>query len=544
MKLSLKWLNGAVATVSLVALTSSSVLAQRPLANPQAITAAHLKSFLTFIASDEMEGRNTPSRGLDTAALFIAEHLENWGLKPMGDNGTYFQKISLTRPRVVTDKCSLTVGGSALKYGEDYYCDRVSGTAQGPLVFGGFGWLVKAKNIDAYAGMDVKGKIAVLVPGPRTAPPGLGASDLTGTEGTDYADPVAYAKSKGIAGIIYLSTSQTSSSWTRNRAAREGTNGGYRFEGKPREGVTTAAGMPVVYLSEKSSASLLSGEKLKLTDVYKAIEDEKLLAGFSFPDAKSGEIKTAADEGRVYTQNVVAVVEGSDPVLKNEYVVCSAHYDHVGLNSNPNAVDKVYNGADDDGSGTVSIMGIAEALSRAPKKPKRSVLFVWHCGEEKGLWGSDFYTNYPTVPLKNIIADLNIDMIGRSKKPGDTNPANRVLTGPDEIYVIGSKMQSTQLGDISEKVNSEYLKLSFNYKYDDPKDTERIFYRSDHYNYARKGIPIIFYFDGVHEDYHQLGDEVSKIDFQKMEKVVRTVYLTMWELTGLPQRLVVDKVLK
>jgi len=228
-------------------------------------------------------------------------------------------------------------------------------------------------------------------------------------------------------------------------------------------------------------------------------------------------------------------------VLKNEYVVCSAHYDHIGLNNNPNATDKVFNGADDDGSGTVSILAMAEALAKAPKKPKRSTLFVWHCGEEKGLWGSDFYTSNPTVPITSIITDLNIDMIGRSKPAGDTKPANKVLTGPDEVYVIGSKMQSTQLGQISEKVNAEYLKLAFNYKYDDPNDTERIFYRSDHYNYARKGIPIIFYFDGVHEDYHGLGDEVSKIDFQKMEKIVRTVYLTMWELSGLPKRPVVDK---
>ena len=154
---------------------------------------------------------------------------------------------------------------------------------------------------------------------------------------------------------------------------------------------------------------------------------------------------------------------------------------------------------------------------------------------------STYITGSTTVPITSIITDLNIDMIGRSKPAGDTKPANKVLTGPDEVYVIGSKMQSTQLGQISEKVNAEYLKLAFNYKYDDPNDTERIFYRSDHYNYARKGIPIIFYFDGVHEDYHGLGDEVSKIDFQKMEKIVRTVYLTMWELSGLPKRPVVDK---
>lgn len=166
---------------------------------------------------------------------------------------------------------------------------------------------------------------------------------------------------------------------------------------------------------------------------------------------------------------------------------------------------------------------------------------MWHAGEEKGLWGSRYFTNYPTVPLDKIVAQLNIDMIGRSKKAGDTNPKNRELTGPNEVYVIGSKMMSSELGELSETVNKSYLNLAFNYQYDDPKDPNRFFFRSDHYNYAVKGIPIIFYFDGVHEDYHQPGDSPDKIDYQKMEKVARTVYMTLWEIADRPMRLKVDK---
>ena len=158
-----------------------------------------------------------------------------------------------------------------------------------------------------------------------------------------------------------------------------------------------------------------------------------------------------------------------------------------------------------------------------------------------GLWGSHYFTEFPTVPLKQIVTQLNIDMVGRSKLPGDTKPANRELSGPDEIYVIGSKMMSTELGELSERVNSKFLNVKFNYRYDDPKDPNRFFFRSDHYNYASKGVPIIFYFDGVHEDYHGLGDEVDKIDFNKMEKVVRTVYETMWEISGLNKRPVIDR---
>jgi Zn-dependent M28 family amino/carboxypeptidase len=184
---------------------------------------------------------------------------------------------------------------------------------------------------------------------------------------------------------------------------------------------------------------------------------------------------------------------------------------------------------------------MAEALAHASSRPKRSVLFVWHCGEEKGLWGSRYFTDYPTIPLDHIVAQLNIDMIGRSKKEGDTNPKNKELTGPNEVYVIGSTMMSTELGEIVDAVNKSFLNLTFDRRYDDPGDPNRFFFRSDHFNYARKGIPIIFFFDGVHEDYHQPGDSPDKIDYQKMEKIVRTIYMTMWEVANLSVRPKVDK---
>jgi Zn-dependent M28 family amino/carboxypeptidase len=186
-------------------------------------------------------------------------------------------------------------------------------------------------------------------------------------------------------------------------------------------------------------------------------------------------------------------------------------------------------------------MAIAEALQKAERRPRRSALFVWHMGEEKGLWGSNYFTSFPTVPIERIVAQLNIDMIGRSRAQGDTNPRNRDLSGPDEVYVIGSKMMSSELGELSEAVNNEYLKLVYNYKYDDPRDPERFFYRSDHIHYARKGIPIIFYFTGVHEDYHQPGDEVSKIDFGKFQKITRSIFATFWEIAEMSTRLKVDR---
>jgi Zn-dependent M28 family amino/carboxypeptidase len=225
--------------------------------------------------------------------------------------------------------------------------------------------------------------------------------------------------------------------------------------------------------------------------------------------------------------------------LQNEYVALGAHYDHVGVRAV--AGDGIYNGADDDGSGTTALLAMAEALAHAKLRPKRSVLFVWHAGEEKGLWGSRYFTDYPTVPLDHIVTQLNIDMIGRSKKEGDTNPRNKDLSGPDAVYVIGSKMMSSELGEITETVNKSYLNLTFDYRYDDPADPNRFFFRSDHFNYARKGIPIVFFFDGVHEDYHRPGDEAQKIDYQKMARITKTVYMMLWEIANRPARPKVDK---
>ena len=229
-------------------------------------------------------------------------------------------------------------------------------------------------------------------------------------------------------------------------------------------------------------------------------------------------------------------------------VAIGAHYDHDGTNPNAPGEDKIWNGADDDGSGTVAVLAIAEALAQSKVRPKRSNLLVWHAGEEKGLWGAEYFNKFPTVNIKNVIAQLNIDMIGRSQDPNNiikcgpgVRRCNEELTKANEIYVIGSEMMSSTLGAITKGTNDQYLKMQYNYKYDDPKDPNRFFFRSDHFHYAVNGIPIAFWFDGVHEDYHQPSDTADKIDYQKMEKVTRTIFLTMWELTDLKERPKIDK---
>jgi hypothetical protein len=499
------------------------------------ITAAHLKNYLSFIASDEMEGRDTPSRGLDTTAKFIAMNLERWGFRPAGDDGSFFQKIALRREAIDPAKSSAEINGQAFTFGDDFLSNAVSSSLSGPLIFAGNGWVIKSKNLDSYGGLEVKDKIIVVVG--TGFPPGTTRTDLAGRMGTDWSSPAVYAQQHGAKGVISIPDASTILTWERLRARAM----------QPARAVvekfTTQASapqVPSILISLKMANALFAGERVDAIAIVKGVQSGEPVPPFELNADKKYSINVAVKTERPGTQNIVAVWEGGNRVLKNEYVAVGAHYDHVGICA-PNAADPICNGADDDGSGTTALLSMAEAVSHAKLRPKRSILFVWHCGEEKGLWGSRYFTEYPTIPLDKIVTQLNIDMIGRSRKEGDTNASNKDLSGPNEIYVIGSKMMSTELGELSESVNKKFLNLSFNYRYDDPADPNRFFFRSDHYNYARKGIPIIFYFDGVHEDYHRAGDEPQKIDYTKMERVSRTVYLTLWEVANLAARPKVDK---
>jgi hypothetical protein len=513
----------------------TAILAPTAQRGVDTISAAQMKDYLTFIASDEMEGRDTPSRGLDTTAKFIAMNLARWGFKPGGDNGTFLQRIDLKRDRVEGAQTRVELNGRVLTPGTDYIPVGGSGNINGQLVFAGNGWFIKSKQMDAYNGIDATGKIAVVIGSPNTPPRGVARADF-GKQGEDYMNATDYARKVGAVGLVYIPDFQYLANWERNRQRimERGTTVVAKFQ------TPTSAPLPSVVVSPEVANAILSGEKQSATAIFNASYGQTPPAPFLLTVTKTMSLNLTSKSEIVPTQNVVGIWEGSDPVLKNEYVAVGAHYDHVGICA-PNGPDPICNGADDDGSGTTAILSMAEALAKAPTRPKRSVLFVWHCGEEKGLWGSRYFTEYPTVPIDHIVTQLNIDMIGRSKKEGDTNPRNKELTGPNDVYLIGSTMMSTELGDIVQSVNKSYLNIGYDTRYDDPADPNRFFFRSDHFNYARKGIPIIFFFDGVHEDYHQPGDSPDKIDYQKMEKITRTVYMTLWELTNRPARVKVDK---
>jgi Zn-dependent M28 family amino/carboxypeptidase len=220
-----------------------------------------------------------------------------------------------------------------------------------------------------------------------------------------------------------------------------------------------------------------------------------------------------------YTRNVVARIEGSDPQLKNTYVAFGAHYDHIGYitGSLPTSADRINNGADDDGSGTSTLIGIARQFALSSVRTKRSLLFVWHAGEEKGLYGSKYFADNPVVPISSIVTQLNIDMIGRNRdnKESESNT----------VYAIGADRISTELHNILVDANQSLQPpLKVDFEMNSPTDPERLYYRSDHYSYASKGVPVIFFFTGLHPDYHQVTDSVEKIHFDKMAHIGQLVY--------------------
>ncbi|MBC7865269.1 MAG: M28 family peptidase, partial [Bacteroidia bacterium] len=283
----------------------------------------------------------------------------------------------------------------------------------------------------------------------------------------------------------------------------------------------------VIYISEKMGNEILAKSKKSINAIKTKLQKKKTPDNFEL--SALVKLKTGQGQEKLSAENVLGYVEGSD--LKSELVIVTAHYDHLGKHDGV-----VYNGADDDGSGTVAVMQLARAFAEAKKQgkgPRRSMLFMCVAGEEKGLLGSDYYSRHPVFDLKKTVADLNIDMIGRLDEKHKNNS--------NYIYIIGSDMLSTALHSINENANKTYVNLELDYLYNSTTDANRYYYRSDHYNFAKHNIPVIFYFNGVHADYHKETDEVQKIDFKKMEKIASLVFFTAWELSNRDERIKVDK---
>lgn len=532
----------------LAALLSLSASAQNAdaLKFSKAINKENGYKHLSVLASDEYEGREAGKKGAWMAADYIKKHFQSIGLKGPVKGGAdpYFQKVDLAT--YTLGEGGLAVNGKAKELLKDFYITPATVSAQGfkinanSVLFAGYG--LTRDNYNDFAGQDVAGKIVMIFamgePTPTSAPAATPAP--TGRPARGMQNPLMaklkYLVDNKAAGVLVINPQADNISPQIKNQIQNGTLLMKTEENLKR--MADAATIPTIYIGTATANEILAAANTSIDAVKKTISDSGKPASQEIKIAVSA--NATKKENSVRGENVLGFLEGSDPKLKNEVLVLTGHYDHIGLVQDPNAKDKVNNGADDDGSGTTGVLLMAQAFmdaKKAGKGPKRSILFMTVVGEEKGLWGSDWYSQHPIFPVENTIANINTDMIGRVGEPYLGKPDSAAY-----VYSVGSFMLSTELGKIAEKVNAETTKLKLDYKFDDPKDTQRIYYRSDHYNFAKLGIPVIFYYDGMLEqDYHRPGDEVSKINFDLLAKRAQLSYYVAWELANRATRPVVDK---
>ncbi|MBC5993852.1 M28 family peptidase [Pontibacter cellulosilyticus] len=501
----------------------------------QTITAADLSKHLYIIASDEYEGRNTGEKGQKMAAEYIAREFREDGLVGPVKAGSnpFYQTFDLEKSQ--WGEGHMMVGSEKYLMGQDFFVLGSSSPFQteqaANVVFAGFG--IDSESYSDYANLDVKDKVVVVLAGePKKADGNYLISGTTKASdwGNDYRQKRNAATKRGAKAVLIV-TGTTASEF--NSLTQRYKN----FASRPSLGLKSNTSQPTaaaVFISPVAGAALLSTTTENLTGYADQVAKAGKPVAANFTAAKDVKIQASRISTPLPTENVLGFIEGSDK--KDEVVVVTAHYDHVGIDESRTG-DKIYNGANDDGSGTVAVIELAEAFAQAKKDgfgPRRSILFMTVTAEEKGLLGSEYYSENPIFPLANTVANVNIDMIGRMDTEHEkTNDSNY-------IYVIGADKLSSELHQINEEANQKHVNLKLDYRFNDENDPNRFYYRSDHYNFAKNGIPIIFYFNGVHADYHQPGDEPQKILYDAAEKVARLAFHTTWELANRDNRIVVD----
>lgn len=513
----------------LFAIVTGSAIAQTDDAAKYAavITTEDLQKNLTIIAGEEMQGRETGTEGQRKAAAYIESQFKAIGLKTApGLNGSYQQFYPLFIDSLISS--NLTVAKKQLEYGTDYYVPLATNETRKisakKIVFVGYG--ISEPVYDDYNGKNVKGKIVVFFTG---EPKSNGLYIVSGTSSaSNYTYPgiqnkLAIAKQKGAAGAIVISpSSEVLSRFTVDNNRQSALY-------YPRN--NNAASVGYVIISHATAKSLLGKWPIDSL-LKKARGSQSLAAEKTVEISKAFLLDYKKKKEQINASNVIGIIEGTDK--KDEYVYLTAHYDHMGASNG-----KIFYGADDDGSGTCGVIQMAKAFAKAKAEghgPRRTIIFMTVSAEEKGLWGSEYYTDNPLFPLDKTSVDLNTDMVGRidtERKTGDTM---------NYVYVIGHDKISSDLPVINEGVNNKYTQLQLDYKFDDPNDPQRIYYRSDHYNFARKGVPVLFFYDGMLlGDYHKPTDTVEKITWSLYEKRVRMIFHTAWEIANRDAMLQRDK---
>ena len=498
------------------------------------ITVSYLRTHLSAIAADSMQGRETGTKGQKMAADYLAEQYRKMGLKPVGDNKTYYQNFDLT----ATKRDSTVFKTYKISNGRKSLIDRSveslektanyirsyggSDNLSGEIVFAGFGVNDLSNNIEHLEGINLKGKWVMVF---REIPHIANGDTLINPEIDGRQRLVSAVIQKGAEGLLLIpSMSQEEYQSMANRTQiiyRSPSQLGLAYLDKDSNG-----GFSKGYsLINPALASRILGlengarqlDSLKTELIENITEFSPRETGYSQSQTPYSSTPT------VETENVIALFEGADPDLKDEVIVLTSHYDHLGIGQPDSTGDRIYNGADDDGSGTVALLNIAKALTEAKDNgaaPKRSILFLNVSGEEKGLLGSRYYSDHPVIPMDKTITNINTDMIGR------VDARHEKMGREDYSYIIGGKIISSQLDSLLEVANKRSGNIELSSRYNDLEDPNQFYRRSDHWNFGRLGVPFIFFFTGVHEDYHRPSDEIEKIRFDKMAKIVKTMYAT------------------
>jgi peptidase M28-like protein len=463
------------------------------------IDVSALRADLTVFASDALLGRLAGTPSARRAAEFIAERLTGMGVEPAGDSG-FFQRVPLSRQVFVpTTKFLVTSRGRAtelkvgqdivplLRLGEGVPLPKLS--ADGEIVFAGYAMTSPRLGRDDLAKLDLGGKVVVFVGG---APPNVDSATRARLEAPEQlGQRMGAILMRGPAAVVIIAAGKLESDF--NALASEVLNGSLELGANEQQPERV---LPMVMFARPRAGSPLLPSGWPADDKPQAL-GRHLTANITLGRAQAA------------SYNVVAILRGSDPALSQSYVALGAHLDHIGVQPAVNG-DSIANGADDDGSGSMGLVSIARALATSPGRPRRSVLFVWHTAEEAGMLGSEWFVTHATVPLDSIVAQLNADMIGRNA------PDSLMLVGPR----VAPNSQSRVLGAVVDSVNAALARpFAINREWDSPDHPEQIYLRSDHYSYAKRGIPIVFYTTGLHDDYHKVTDEVSKIDFDKLSRV-------------------------
>jgi len=487
------------------------------------ISASNLRKHLNIIASDSLEGRDVGTKGIEMAENYIVKNISGMGLE--GHNlKNYFQNVAFTTQRWLdTD---IYIDKEWFKHLNDYLAlpnknDNKELIRDKEVLFLGYG--IEDKKYNDYKKTNIENKIVIILEGEPKNKKGKYIISGTG-QPSDWSENIDkklfLAKSKG-AQLVLIVANDIDALIKQNR--------NQFFRGHTSQGDLTKVKSIYpnhIYISNKLYNTILSKNPKQSKKIEKSLTKGKTINGV-FP---CDFIANLAREDKVIKgNNIIGYVMGR--TKPDEYVIVSAHHDHVGRKG-----DEIFNGADDNGSGTVALLELARVFQQSTKdanRPERSVVFLWVTAEEKGLLGSRFYTENPLFPLENTVANINIDMIGRRADTYEN-------TSEDYVFVIGSDRLSSGLHNSILSMNDKYSDLTLDFKYNDAEDSNMYYFRSDHYNFVKKGIPAVFYFNGTHADYHKGTDTVDKIDFDLMAKRTKHIFHVLWDLANSPERIKVD----